>query len=173
MNEDGLQAAVDLARAQVPAGVVAAWGLAGVVAACVLFVTVRRRDFDARIGGSLLVLGAVAGALLWSATRPTVHYYKEVHEAVAERDAIRARRHELQVHGVVVPGSVVKGMGGDEYRFQIQSGPRWPYAVLEAHYKGLLPDNFQSGVEIVALGTLTSGWLEVMSDGIMTKHRRD
>lgn len=174
MIEDALQTATDAARTQMPTGVVAVWALAGVIAAGVLFATMRRRDFNARIGGSLLVLGAVAGALLWCATRPRAHYYKQVHETVAERDFIRARNHELSVHGIVVPGSVVQRIGREEYRFQIQSRPGWPYAVLEARYTGLLPDAFQSGAEIVARGTLTSdGWLDVIPDGIQARRRRD
>jgi len=174
MIDDGLQAAVDAARAQVPIGVVAAWALAGVVTAGVLFATMRRRDFHAGIGGSLLVLGAVAGALLWSAARPPVRLFKRVPEVLVERDAIRARRHDLQVHGFVVPGSLSRRIGRDDYRFQIQSGPGWPYAVLEARYAGSLPDTFAPGVEIVARGTLTSdGWLDVIPDGIMARRRRD
>jgi cytochrome c-type biogenesis protein CcmE len=174
MIDDGLQAAMDAARAQVPIGVVAAWALAAVVGAGVLFATMRRRDFSARIGGSLLVLGAVAGALLWSAARPPVRLFKPVHEVLIERDAIRARRHDLQVHGVVVPGSIGKRIGRDEYRFQIRSRPGRPAAVLEARYTGMLPDTFGPGAEIVARGTLTSdGWLDVIPDGIMARRWRD
>ncbi|HMF44858.1 MAG TPA: cytochrome c maturation protein CcmE [Polyangia bacterium] len=174
MIDAGLEAAMDAARTQVPIGVVAAWALAGVIGAGVLFATMRRQDFSPRIGGSLLIVGAVAGALLWSALQPPKRLFKQVHEVVAERDAIRGHRHELQVHGVVVPGSVVKRIGRDEYRFQIQSRPGRPHAVLEARYIGLLPDAFGPGAEIVARGTLTSdGWLEVLPDGIMARRWRD
>jgi cytochrome c-type biogenesis protein CcmE len=174
MIDDGLHAAMDAAHAQVPIGVVAAWALAGVIGAGVLFATMRRRDFSAPIGGSLLVLGAVAGALLWSAIRPPVRLYKRVPEVLAERDAIRARRHDLQVHGVVVPGSMSRLIGRDDYRFQIQSTTGWPYAVLEVRYLGVLPDLFEPGAEIIARGTLTSdGWLDVVPDGIRVRRRRD
>ena len=184
MIEDAMQAATDVARAQMPTGVVAAWALAGVIAAGVLFATMRRPDFDARIGGSLLIVGAVAGALLWSATRPPVRYFKQVDEVLAERDAIRSRRHDLQVHGFVVPGSLEQRLGKDEFRFRLETGPDRPHAVIEARYTGLLPDAvlhatqlaqlLSRRVQVIVRGTLAAdGRLDVIPDGFIVKRPVD
>jgi cytochrome c-type biogenesis protein CcmE len=170
MIEDGLQAAMDAARAQVPIGVVAAWALAGVIAAGVLFATMRRRSFDAKVGGSLLVLGAVAGALLWAALQPAAECYKHVDEVVADAQRFRLRRMHLQVHGCVVPGSIERRTGTDEYRFRMKSTDGRPPAEIRVSYTGLVPDMFRSGAELVAKGTLVGdGWLDVVPDGIMTR----
>jgi len=168
MIDDGLQLVADAAHAQVRVDVVAAWALAGVVAAAVLFATMRRRDFDAKIGGSLLVLGAVAGALLLPA--PVPRYYKFVDEVVADAQTFRAKRLRLVVHGCVVPGSIERRLGTDEYRFQLASVRGRPPAVIAVRYTGLVPDTFRSGAEIVANGKLVGdGGLDVNPDGIMAK----
>jgi cytochrome c-type biogenesis protein CcmE len=171
MIDDGLQLVADAARAQMRLDVVAAWALAGVVGFAVLFATMRRSAFDVKIGGSLLVLGAVAGALLWSSLQPAAAYrYEHVDELLAGPQRFRLTRPRLQVHGFVVPGSIERRLGTDEYRFRMQSGPDRPHAVLAVRYTGLVPDTFHSGAEIVATGTLVGdGGLDVVPDGIMAK----
>jgi CcmE len=184
MMDDGLRTAMDVARTQVRIDIVAAWAVVGVIAFAVLLATMRQQDFEARIGGSLLVLGAVAGALLWSSLRPPVRCFKHVDEAIAERDAIRAHPHDLQVHGFVVHGSVEQRRGTDDYKFRLESGPNRPQAVMEVRYTGLLPDAFDFAslpdalipldrcrkLEVVARGTLAAdGRLDVIPDGLMPK----
>jgi cytochrome c-type biogenesis protein CcmE len=72
--------------------------------------------------------------------------------------------------GNVVNGSIEQAKGTLMYRFQIESLPPRPHAVISASYTGLVPDTFKSGAEVVAKGTLTADdKLDVVPDGIMAK----
>jgi cytochrome c-type biogenesis protein CcmE len=167
MSEDGVEALLCIVRGSIPTDVVAAWALASVVAAGALLLGWRRRYLDARIGVSLLALGGVAGALLWSSLGPVDYHFKHVDDVVANARTYRDRRMHLQVYGVVVDESILQRKGTDEYRFQMTTERKSPW-VLNARYTGLVPDAFRSGALIVATGTLAAdGWLEVVPDGIM------
>jgi cytochrome c-type biogenesis protein CcmE len=169
MGGDGLESLLGIMRDPVPRDVVAAWALASVVAAGAVLLGWRRRYLHARVGISLLALGGVAGALLWSPLKPGAEYYKHVDEVVANAPAYRDHHTRLQVHGFVVDESILQRKGADEYRFQMANERKGPW-VLNARYTGLIPDTFRSGAEIVAKGTLAAdGWLEIVPDGIMAK----
>src|SRR4029078_5217154 len=108
--------------------------------------------------------------------------YKHVDEVVRERGAIRSHRHDLMVHGLVVPGSLEHPAGTHEYRFRLESRPDRPPAVIEVRYTGLLPDAVLSAtalapfrrVQIIARGTLArGGGLDVIPDGIIAKRPYD
>jgi cytochrome c-type biogenesis protein CcmE len=168
MIEDGLEAAFAVVRAQVPIGVVALSALAGAIVGIALLLERERRPFDFKVASSLLVLGGVAGWLLWSSDGCRTSYYKFVDEVVANPQMFRARH--LKVHGCVVPGSIERRLGTGEYRFRLKSRPDRPPAVIEVRYAGLVPDTFRSGAEIVADGTLVGdGELDVIPYGITAK----
>ncbi|HEY7376561.1 MAG TPA: cytochrome c maturation protein CcmE [Polyangia bacterium] len=136
------------------------------------------------------MLGAVAGALLWSAVRPPVRYFKHVDEAIADREMIRAGRHDLQVHGFLVPGSIIQRAERERGTFAIASGPGRSPAVLGVRCQGLISDAFRvpeacdapvspelerfCRIEMIARGTLAAdGWLDVTSEDIRVKRWRD
>ena len=151
--------------------VAALWALAAFVVAAIL-IRLRQDSFGLKLGASLLAFGAAAGGLLWWSVQPvrTPYYYKFVDEVVAETPQLRAKGRLVDVHGCVIPGSIQRRLGTDEYRFRLGSRPDRPRAVIEVRYTGVLPDPFRSGAEIIAKGKLVGdGGLDVVPDGIMAK----
>ena len=117
---------------------------------------------------SVVVVTGAVGFLLKSSVKAGAEYYKHVDEVMAATNEWRGKK--LQVHGNVVDGSIEQAKGTLLYRFQIESRPPRPHAVISATYEGLVPDTFKSGAEVVAKGTLTpDGRLDVVADGIMAK----
>jgi cytochrome c-type biogenesis protein CcmE len=83
-------------------------------------------------------------------------------------DKYRGKR--LKVHGYVVEGSILKKRDSLDYKFKLETRAPRARAVIEAEYRGLVPDNFKTGAEVVAKGTLTSdNRLMVVKDGIDAK----
>jgi cytochrome c-type biogenesis protein CcmE len=115
----------------------------------------------------LAVLGAVAALFYFSAV-PGMEYYKYVDEVMAQPAALQGKR--LKVHGYVVEGSILKKRDALDYKFKLQTRAPRATAVIEVEYRGLVPDNFKPGAEVVAKGTLTSdNRLMVVKDGIDAK----
>jgi len=156
-------------RAQMPVGVVAIWALIGVVAAVIL-VRLHDGDFGMGAGAGLFVIGGFALGVLCASARAEPTLYKHVDEVVAENQKLHVCRRHLKVHGRVVPGSIERRLGTDQYRFRMESRDDRPPATLEVRYDGLVPDTFQWGAEIIATGTIFGGGgLDVDPDGIQAK----
>lgn len=121
-----------------------------------------------KIVASVVVVTGAVGFMLKASVKEGAEFYKHVDEVMASTDAWRGKK--LQVHGNVVDGSIEQAKGTLMYRFQIESLPPRPHAVISASYTGLVPDTFKSGAEVVAKGTLTAeDKLDVVPDGIMAK----
>jgi cytochrome c-type biogenesis protein CcmE len=154
--------------------VAALWALAAVVLAPFLIRwwqdnLLWQNHLALKLGASLLAVGGAAGSLLWWSLQPSAQYYLFVDEAVVSAHALHLRGvPTVRVHGCVVPDSIERRAGTDEYRFRLASRYDRPPAVLEAHYTGVLPDGFRSAIELVANGTLTADGrrLDIASDGI-------
>lgn len=115
----------------------------------------------------LAVLAAVSTLFYYSAA-PGMEYYKYVDEVVDKQETFRGKR--LKVHGYVVDGSILKKKDSLDYKFKLHTKPPRAAAVIEAEYRGLVPDNFKDGAEVVARGTLnTSNRLMVDHEGIDAK----
>jgi cytochrome c-type biogenesis protein CcmE len=72
----------------------------------------------------------------------------------------------LQLHGFVVPGSIEVKQSTLEWRFKVENNGH----VINASYKGNVPDNFTSpGAEVVLKGRLTSEGFHTDPSGIMAK----
>jgi cytochrome c-type biogenesis protein CcmE len=113
------------------------------------------------------VVGAVGG-LFYASAVPGMEYYKYVDEVMSNRAGFEGKR--LKVHGYVVDGSILKKRDSLDYKFKLETRPPRAPAVIEAEYRGLVPDNFKPGAEVVAKGTLTSdNRLLVVKDGIDAK----
>jgi cytochrome c-type biogenesis protein CcmE len=121
-----------------------------------------------KIVASVVVVTGAVGFMLKASVKEGAEFYKHVDEVMTNTDAWRGKK--LQVHGNVVNGSIEQAKGTLMYRFQIESLPPRPHAVISASYTGLVPDTFKSGAEVVAKGTLTADdKLDVVPDGIMAK----
>ena len=119
------------------------------------------------VASVVAVVGAVSGLFYFSAA-PGMEYYKYVDEVTSKRDEMRGKR--LKVHGYVVEGSIFKKKDSLDYKFKLETRPPRAPAVIEAEYRGLVPDNFKPGAEVVAKGTLAEGdKLMVVKDGIDAK----
>jgi cytochrome c-type biogenesis protein CcmE len=113
------------------------------------------------------VLGSV-GALFYFSAVPGMEYYKYVDEVMSNPAAMQGKR--LKVHGFVVEGSILKKRDALDYKFKLHTRPPRAPATIEVEYRGLVPDNFKPGAEVIAKGTLTSdNRLMAVKDGIDAK----
>jgi cytochrome c-type biogenesis protein CcmE len=116
-----------------------------------------------RVGLTTCVLVLAFGGLLWSTLRDGTEYYKHVEEVSAQPDAWYGKK--LQLHGYVVPDSILRKRDTLDYRFQVQSKG----AVIPASYTGIVPDTFKDEAEVVLKGTLTPDGFTVDPNGVMAK----
>jgi cytochrome c-type biogenesis protein CcmE len=116
-----------------------------------------------RVGLTTCVLVLAFGGLLWSTLRDGTEYYKHVEEVTVQPDAWYGKK--LQLHGFVVPDSILRKRDSLDYRFQVQSKG----AVIPASYTGIVPDTFKDEAEVVLKGTLTPDGFTVDPNGVMAK----
>ena len=116
-----------------------------------------------KIGVTSLVLVLAFGGLLWSTLREGTEYYKHVDEVMGTPTAWQGKR--LQLHGFVVPQSIMRRRDSLEYRFQIQNKGM----VVPATYTGIVPDTFKDDSEVVLKGTLNADGFHVEPNGVMAK----
>jgi cytochrome c-type biogenesis protein CcmE len=116
-----------------------------------------------RIGLTTVVLVLAFGGLLWSTLRDGTEYYKHVEEVMVQPDEWYGKR--LQLHGYVVPQTILRRKDSLEYRFQVQSKGQ----VVNASYTGIVPDTFKDEAEVVLKGTLTPQGFQVEPNGVMAK----
>jgi cytochrome c-type biogenesis protein CcmE len=96
---------------------------------------------------------AVVGGVFYASMTQDMQLYKMVDEVMVAPAQFQGKR--LQVHGYVVEKSILNKSGTLEYQFKLETRAPRPHAVITASYKGLVPDTFKSGAEVVASGTLT------------------
>ena len=78
----------------------------------------------------------------------------------------------LQLHGYVVPGSIMKRQDTLEYKFKVQNNPARATDqghVVEASYTGIVPDTFKGEAEVVLRGKLTSTGFHTDPNGVVAK----
>jgi len=102
-----------------------------------------------KIGATVAVLVLAFVGLMYATLREGTEYYKHVDEVMSTPQRWEGRR--LQLHGFVVPGSILVKPNTLEYRFKVQSKG----AVVDASYKGVVPDTFKDESEVVLKGRLT------------------
>ena len=120
------------------------------------------RNIKVGITATVLV-GAFVG-LLWSTLRDGTQYYKHVDEVMASPQNWEGKH--LQLHGFVVPGSVVVKQSTLEYQFKVQNNG----SVVAATYQGIVPDTFKNpGAEVVLTGRLTPAGFHTDPNGVMAK----
>ena len=111
---------------------------------------------------SLVILGSFAG-LLYSTMSESTEYYKHVEEVMGAPDPWYGKN--LQLHGFVVPDSIMKKRNSMEYRFKVQSQGQ----VVDASYTGVVPDTFKNDAEVVLKGVLSPAGFAVHPNGVMAK----
>src|SRR4029453_14146686 len=116
-----------------------------------------------KVGLSCLVLVLAFTGLLYSTLREGTGYYKHVDEGRAKPQAWQGKK--LQLHGFVVPNSILRKRDSLEYRFEVQSKGQ----VVRATYQGIVPDTFKDEAEVVLKGTLAPDGFHVVPDGVMAK----
>ena len=101
------------------------------------------------IGGALVL--SSAGYLMASSIKSTGTYYLTPTE-LAARVRTDASFHDvgLKMGAKVVKGTIARSPGGREVRFRITDGQQ-EYPVV---YKGIIPDTFTDGVDVVVDGRL-------------------
>jgi cytochrome c-type biogenesis protein CcmE len=116
-----------------------------------------------KVGLTTVVLVLAFGGLLWSTLRDGTEYYKHVEEVMVEPQAWYGKR--LQLHGFVVPSTILRRRDSLDYRFQVHSKGH----VVNASYTGIVPDTFKDEAEVVLKGTLTPQGFQVEPNGVMAK----
>ena len=116
-----------------------------------------------KIGITVVVLGLALGGLLRATLREGTEYYKHVDEVMASPQSWEGKR--LQLHGFVVPGSILVRRDSLEYKFKVQNKG----SVIDASYTGVVPDTFKDEAEVVLKGHLTAAGFATDPNGVMAK----
>ena len=119
---------------------------------------------------TVAVLSLAFGGLLWSTLRDGTEYFKHVDEVMADPHAWEGK--PLQLHGYVVPGSILKRQDTLEYKFKVQNNPVRDVSqghVVEASYTGIVPDTFKGEAEVVLRGRLTPTGFHTDPNGVVAK----
>jgi cytochrome c-type biogenesis protein CcmE len=118
---------------------------------------------SAKIGLTGLVVALAIGGLLYSTLSEGTEYYKHVDEVMGSPQAWYGKK--LQLHGFVVPDSILRSRSSLEYRFKVQSNGQ----IVNASYSGIVPDTFKNDAEVVLKGTLSPDGFAVAPNGVMAK----
>jgi|SRR5579872_1295475 cytochrome c-type biogenesis protein CcmE len=123
-----------------------------------------------KIGATATVLVLAFATLLWSTMRDGTEYFKNIDEVVGNQQQWSGK--PLQLHGYVVPGSILRKPDSLEYKFKVQNNPIRsgdPGPVVDAWYDGVVPDTFKSEAEVVLKGKLAADGFHTQRDGVMAK----
>jgi cytochrome c-type biogenesis protein CcmE len=108
------------------------------------------------IGG--IVVLATSGWLMASSIKQTGEYYLTPSEMAARIKADPTfKGADVRVGARVVPGSITRDPGGREYSFRVVDTTKNAADTLNVFYKGLAPDTFTDGVDVVVAGRATDG----------------
>jgi cytochrome c-type biogenesis protein CcmE len=116
-----------------------------------------------KIAVTATVLVAAFIGLLWSTLRDGTEYYKHVDEVMTSPQQWEGKR--LQLHGFVVPGSIMEKRDSLEFRFKVQNKG----SVVDASYTGVVPDTFKDEAGVVLKGRLEPDGFHTEANGVMAK----
>ena len=124
-----------------------------------------------KIALTLVVLASAFGFMMWTTLRDGAEYFKHVDEVVAQRGQLEGKK--VQLHGYVIPGSILNNPNTLEYRFKVQNNPiraGEPGNSMTVSYTGIVPDTFKDEAEVVLRGNLTSdGGFHTDPNGVIAK----
>jgi len=124
---------------------------------------VDRRTAWKILASVVIVVGAVGG-LLYASMKEEIQLWKSPNEVLASASSLRGKT--INVGGHVL--SLTADKGSLVYNFEIESRPPNPPAVVKARYKGIVPDTFKTGGEVVATGKLAEDGT-LVADHVMAK----
>jgi cytochrome c-type biogenesis protein CcmE len=78
----------------------------------------------------------------------------------------------LQLHGYVIPGSILQRPNSLDYKFKVQNNPiraGEPGGVVSVTYSGIVPDTFKGEAEVVLRGKLTGTGFHTEPNGVVAK----
>jgi cytochrome c-type biogenesis protein CcmE len=108
-----------------------------------------------KIAITAVVLASAFGFMMWTTLRDGAEYFKHVNEVVAERAQLEGKT--VQLHGYVIPGSILNKPNTLEYYFKVQNNPirsGVPGEAMLVSYTGVVPDTFKGEAEVVVRGHL-------------------
>ncbi len=123
-----------------------------------------------KLGVTATVLVLAFAGLMWSTLQDGTQYFKHVDEVMTNPQAWEGKA--LQLHGYVVPGSILKRQDTLEYKFKVQNNPIRDVTqghVVDASYTGIVPDTFKGEAEVVLRGTLTPAGFHTDPNGVTAK----
>jgi len=124
-----------------------------------------------KIAVTAVVLASAFGFMMWTTLRDGAEYFKHVDEVVAQRTQLEGKK--VQLHGYVIPGSILNKPNTLEYRFTVQNNPiraGEPGQKMNISYTGIVPDTFKGEAEVVLRGELTSdGGFHTDPNGVIAK----
>jgi cytochrome c-type biogenesis protein CcmE len=123
-----------------------------------------------KIGATAVVLASAFGFMMWSTLRDGAEYFKHVDEVVAQRPALEGK--QLQMHGYVIPGSIMFKQETLEYHFKVQNNPirsGEPGNVISVSYTGSVPDTFKGEAEVVLKGRIDGDSFHTAPNGVIAK----
>ena len=123
-----------------------------------------------KIAVTVGILALAFGGLMYSTLSEGTEYFKHVDEVMANPQAWEGK--QLQLHGYVVPGSILKRPDTLDYKFKVQNNPARSNEqgqVIEASYSGIVPDTFKGEAEVVLKGRLTPQGFHTDPNGVMAK----
>lgn len=103
-----------------------------------------------KIGVTAIVLAAAIGALLFTTLQDNLQYYKYVDEVASAQHEWQGKT--MQVHGYVVPGSILGTQDRLDWKFNLQRNGK----IISATFSGPPPDNFKDDAEVVLTGQFTA-----------------
>jgi cytochrome c-type biogenesis protein CcmE len=109
-----------------------------------------------KIALTVAVLASAFGFMMWTTLRDGAEYFKHVDEVVAQRSQLEGKK--VQLHGYVIPGSIVTNPKTLEYRFRVQNNPiraGEPGHAMNVSFTGVPPDTFKGEAEVVAAGRIS------------------
>jgi cytochrome c-type biogenesis protein CcmE len=116
-----------------------------------------------KVGITSLVLALSFGGLLYTTMAESTEYYKHVDEVMVQPQEWYGK--PLQLHGFVVPSSILKKRNSLDYKFKVHSQGH----VVDATYTGIVPDTFKDDAEVVLKGVLSADGFAVHPNGVMAK----
>jgi cytochrome c-type biogenesis protein CcmE len=124
-----------------------------------------------KITVTAVALSSAFGFMMWTTLRDGAEYFKHVDEVVSQRTSLEGKK--VQLHGYVIPGSILNKPNTLEYRFKVQNNPirsGEPGQVMAISYTGIVPDTFKGEAEVVLKGQLTSdGGFHTEPNGVIAK----
>ena len=123
-----------------------------------------------RIGLTAVVLLSAFTFLMWTSLRDGAQYFKHVDEVMADRQTWEGK--PLQLHGYVIPGSILQRPNTLDYRFKVQNNPiraGEPGNVINVTYSGIVPDTFKGEAEVVLHGKLGPEGFHTDPNGVIAK----